>query len=313
MASKIGVETTTQPFTVTILQKARYKGLKDALYEIRSEVLDGKLPVVFFEGFDIYSSEDDKLSWLKYFLSPMQDGKFFDNGCDQHIGPAVFIFVQGESDHFTGFPRKQPDGSAFFKEAKGPDFVSRLRGCVKKDSNEYQPLENVIKWYLRTTNDGKPLSIGMFKPRDHCPLKRTFKDILATHVNVLGPNRVNKILNDLFVTRRAILLRFLLTRMLKIPEDQEISIDGNVLNALLSIPGFRHGARSIESTFIMSQVLRMKDKKERFTGNHLPPIKQRELHVDAEEFGECLKKEFSEFKRSPDRYIQDRYFKTGTA
>lgn len=45
------------------------------------------------------------------------------------------------------------------------------------------------------------------------------------------------------------------------------------------------------------------------TENHLPPIKQHELHVDGEIFGRYLKESFSRPERSSDRFIQDRCFK----
>lgn len=82
-----------QPTTVTIFQLQDHIDPKKAFYIIRDNVLLAKIPVVFFKDFDIDSSGGDKLSWLKYFLAPMRDEKFFDKECDRHIGPAVFAFV----------------------------------------------------------------------------------------------------------------------------------------------------------------------------------------------------------------------------
>ncbi|ODM20539.1 hypothetical protein SI65_03592 [Aspergillus cristatus] len=174
---------------------------------------------------------------------------------------------------------------------------------------KYEPLKNVMELYLQPQNDNeKPLSIGMFKrvqehketnideqhtngtfkhEQDH---KKEFKSTLEAYVNVLGPKKVNGTSDDLlFVTRRATLLRSLLKRMLKIPEDQKIYIAPNVLNALLSISEFRHGSRSIEFILNMSEIT-MKDNK-CSTEKHLPPKEQRELHVDGTIFDTCLVEE----------------------
>lgn len=93
--------------------------LIDAFQLIRDKSLSGRIPLVFWDEFDT-----NNLFWLRYFLAPMQDGKFQ----GQHpIGRCIFVFAGGTAYSMERFDRKNDE--AFIK-AKGPDFVSRLRGYV---------------------------------------------------------------------------------------------------------------------------------------------------------------------------------------
>lgn len=93
--------------------------LIDAFQLIRDKSLSGRIPLVFWDEFDT-----NNLFWLRYFLAPMQDGKFQ----GQHpIGRCIFVFAGGTSHCMENFDKK---GNPDFIAAKGPDFVSRLRGYV---------------------------------------------------------------------------------------------------------------------------------------------------------------------------------------
>lgn len=101
-----------------------------ALHAVRDKVLEGKLPLVFFDEFD--SGFDGELGWLKYFLAPMQDGKF-KHGEQMHpIGKAIFVFAGGTSHTFQKFYPDTPseERKPVLIGAKVPDFVSRLRGYI---------------------------------------------------------------------------------------------------------------------------------------------------------------------------------------
>jgi len=89
---------------------------------------DGTMPLIFFDEFDC-ALGNQMCGWLKYFLAPMQDGKFND-GSDIHpIGRAIFVFAGGTKSSYLEFAEQEHKGSEFIK-AKGPDFLSRLRGYV---------------------------------------------------------------------------------------------------------------------------------------------------------------------------------------
>ena len=67
-------------------------------------------------------------------------------------------------------------------------------------------------------------------------------------------------------------------------------VDEKLLNAILTIDTFRHGARSIESILAMSGL-----ETQVFGRNDLPKSQQLNLHVDEKEFNELLDKEFKGF------------------
>lgn len=104
-----------------------YSDLLAAFQLIRDRTLSGALPLVLFDEFDTGLS-GSKLGWLRYFLAPMQEGKFLDHGRMHPLGPAILIFIGGTSSTLARFiSDTQTDD---FIAAKGPDFVSRLRGFV---------------------------------------------------------------------------------------------------------------------------------------------------------------------------------------
>ncbi len=100
--------------------------LLSALHQVRDIGLSGKLPLVFWDEFDA-SLGETPLGWLRYFLAPMQDGKFQDGQISHPIGRAIFVFAGGTSSSMDEF-NKGTDKD--FRLAKGPDFASRLKGYI---------------------------------------------------------------------------------------------------------------------------------------------------------------------------------------
>jgi hypothetical protein len=100
--------------------------LHDALHQVRDVALSGSIPLVFWDEFDaVY--EDQPLGWLKHFLAPMQDGNFRQGQILHSIGPAIFIFAGGTSESFELFGQQDVQR---FREVKGTDFISRLKGFI---------------------------------------------------------------------------------------------------------------------------------------------------------------------------------------
>ncbi len=97
-----------------------------AFHVVRDIFLSGKIPIVFFDEFD--SDFGGKLGWLKYFLAPMQDGVFSDGQAIHPIGRSIFVFAGGTCCTYDEFCCRGQDPD--FRAAKGPDFISRLRGFV---------------------------------------------------------------------------------------------------------------------------------------------------------------------------------------
>lgn len=233
--------------------------LMSAFHKVRDLSLVGKIPLVFFDEFD--SAFEGKLGWLRYFLAPMQDGVFREGDSVHPIGKAIFVFAGGTSRTYKEFCGEDiPDEKEypqFFKEfqnAKGPDFVSRLRG----------------------------------------------------YVNILGPNQTDEQWDQLFIIRRAMLLRSLLER--KVPhlinENGEAQIDNGVLRALLKVARYKHESRSMEAILEMS----MLNNAKKWEQSHLPSKEQLKLHVDADQFSRLLMRD-AFFSEKIENLAQDLHYK----
>jgi len=99
--------------------------LAEAFQRLRDCVVEGCLPLVFWDEFD-GPLAGAPLGWLPQFLAPMQDGGFIDRGMFRPIGPAVFVFAGGIHATMASFKALAADRP----EAKATDFLSRLRGFV---------------------------------------------------------------------------------------------------------------------------------------------------------------------------------------
>lgn len=95
--------------------------LANAFHMVQSTSLGGRVPLVFFDEFDCKKGDVEN-AWLKYFLSPMNDGLFKHGESTHPIGKSIFVFAGGTSESFQQFNPGKND--------KGPDFMSRLRGYV---------------------------------------------------------------------------------------------------------------------------------------------------------------------------------------
>jgi hypothetical protein len=215
---------------------SQFKSITDlvnAFHKVRDLVLEGKIPLVFFDEFDSYYDQNF-LGWLKYFLAPMQDGVFKDGEMVHPIGKSIFVFAGGTSSTFEKFSRDDGYGTVSdeernkFREAKGIDFISRLRG----------------------------------------------------YVNIMGPNQNG---DDVFyVIRRALLFRSFLEKSAPgiFDSDKIARIDPGVLRALITIPTYKHGVRSMMAIIEMS---RLKERRV-FEQAALPSEKQLDLHVNGNLF-----------------------------
>lgn len=156
---------------------AQFTSLDDLIgvfHQVRNTTLRGKTPLVFFDEFD--SDFNGKRGWLKYFLAPMQDGEFNAGGVMHPIGKAIFVFAGGTSHTYQEFYKVEPDPHRAprgdgekpdahardaiqdFKDAKGPDFVSRLRGIVNilgpdqaNERDNFFPIRRAmaLRWQLK--------------------------------------------------------------------------------------------------------------------------------------------------------------------
>lgn len=110
---------------------------------------------------------------------------------------------------------------------------------------------------------------------------RDFMSRLRGFLNILGPNAQGE-KDEGFLMRRALLLRSLLSRKAAHLFDSRniLQVDEGVLEALLTVSSYKHGARSMECLIDMSSL----SGKLMFERSCLPARHQLDLHVDAEEF-----------------------------
>jgi len=100
--------------------------LQGAFHRVRDTVLQGSIPLVFWDEFDT-SLGGQQLGWLRHFLAPMQDGHFLEGETLHPIGRAIFVFAGGTAFSMAEFTSQR---ASMFKAAKGPDFASRLKGHI---------------------------------------------------------------------------------------------------------------------------------------------------------------------------------------
>jgi RyR domain/ATPase family associated with various cellular activities (AAA) len=122
MATEIGGPD-TKCIEFNVSQFTSVDDLHRALHHVRDAAVKGQMPFVFFDEFDT-----NKLEWLKHFLVPMREGVFQWKGSEFPVGRSVFVFAGGTKSRFEDFD--QGEAVEEFREKKGPDFVSRLRGYI---------------------------------------------------------------------------------------------------------------------------------------------------------------------------------------
>ena len=115
-----------KPLEYNVAQFTEVRDLAQAFHRAQDRALEDEVPLLVFDEFDT-DHEGQWLGWLKYFLAPMQDGQFKFGESMYHIGRAIFLFAGGTTETFAEFYDKHKELKEF-KDAKGPDFVSRLRG-----------------------------------------------------------------------------------------------------------------------------------------------------------------------------------------
>ncbi|MCL2477661.1 ATP-binding protein [Candidatus Bathycorpusculum sp.] len=114
--------------------------LSIAFNRIKDIVAERKLPIVFWDEFDS-DLAGARNGWLRYFLAPMQDGKYYEKGYELNIGRAIFIFAGGTCHTANKFTATKAQNSGI--KCKLPDFIDRvsdkgfvdIRGIRNSDSN----------------------------------------------------------------------------------------------------------------------------------------------------------------------------------
>jgi hypothetical protein len=219
-----------------------------AFHQVRDQVLQGKLPVAFFDEFDAHSYR-----WLASLLAPMQDGRFQDRQLTHTIGKCIFVFAGGTSWTFDTFgprapsPGDQNESSAWreFRLAKGPDFKSRIDG------------------YLNVVGPNR----RMLAASPSGPEATTW---VGGHGLAPDPGDIG------YPIRRALMIR----SELRCEPQNKLDMDEGLLRALLLVDAYTHGARSLAK--IVQPFLVARER--RVTRSLTLPDAQLGMHVDTKAF-----------------------------
>ncbi|MCB2231721.1 AAA family ATPase [bacterium] len=254
--------------TFNLSQFTDTEELAAAFHLVRDSSVRGRIPLVFFDEFDTGMS-GEKLFWLKHFLAPMQDGLFMDRGAAHPIGKAIFVFAGGIYSSFEKF-NIQPEKPA--QPGKTQD-QPRVDEAVKDTDQSQTSVQ---------TDAAEPLIYGDFKDAkgpDFVSRLRALLDI--TGIEHVGLPTASALL------RRASILRFQLKNKAKgaFDVDGGLQIDPSLARALLQVPRYHHGVRSMEAILDMSRI----GSCRHLTPSCLPPQEQMDLHVASEEFSNLLR------------------------
>jgi len=240
-----------------------------AFHQVRDAVLGGVTPVAFWDEFDSQSYK-----WLQYLLAPMQDGAFQDGQLAHPIGKCIFIFAGGTSPALQEFGVKEP--------VKLTDDILAALDTEDRAERRREFREAAERYR----------AFKLLKGPD-------FVSRLHGYLNVLGPNpRIETGCVDItWPIRRAIILRAILGGSDAIdPVSGELDIDPGLLDALLAVPAYRHGARSFEK--IIKGIVQ-DGRGKRLRRSALPPEPLLERETDAAAFLRLLRQRDA-FKNYPD-------------
>ncbi len=184
--------------------------------------------------------DSKEYEWLQYLLAPMQDGRFQDGQLNHAIGKCVFVFAGGTSSTFEEFGPEKSDIAAYR--------TYRLKKGPDFHSrlDAFYNVPGPNQRQIRCTSGSPPITQWVPDASDVCaPL------------------------------RRALLIRALLN----VSENARLDFDPQLLDALLRVRSFKHGARSLEK---LVTSLRPGSGSGPIRRSALPPVSQIAMHVDTD-------------------------------
>ncbi|SMR46048.1 unnamed protein product [Zymoseptoria tritici ST99CH_1E4] len=169
------------------------------------------------------------------------------------------------------------------------DFLILMRDGLFTDRGHVRSLGHPLLFFLVNqevpTMDGAPTpttqDFGGRKAVDDSVLL----DYLHGVVRISGPNQ-SGVHDKMFCIRRATMLRqMLIQKFPHLEKNGTIKIDEAVLHALLLVPGYKHGLRSLDKILSTSRL----SGRTKFDISALPPEEQLQLHVDGRIFMSFLR------------------------
>jgi len=239
--------------TFNLSQFSDLSDLIGAFHQIRDRVVSGTTPLVFWEEFDSAAYK-----WLQYLLVPMQDGKFQEGQITHPIGKSIFVFTSATCATYYKFGPINPN-------LLSHDVLERLR--------KYQRLEEL---------EGAWRQFVLAKGPD-------FKSLLVGNLNLAGVNRRQTCVEEdgrrlwiddrddlCFPIRRALFIR----SQFKVEGGARLSVDLGLLRAMLEVPFYKSGARSLHA---MCKYL-SEGSSGTIDRSSLPSSDFLDLHVDSRMF-----------------------------
>ncbi len=197
--------------------------------------------------------DSQEYRWLQYLLAPMQDGRFQDRQMTHRIGKCVFIFAGATSHTFKDFGPAPADPNGWKKFVLGKGPDFHSRIDAYYDVLGPNP---------RLSSNTKTPAAG-------------------------GSQRIDSA-DRCYPLRRAILLRSYLAKK----EKGLLDIDPGLLTALLEVPWYRHGARSLSK---LAQSLKPERITDPIRRSCLPPPGIMALHLSFD-YGKRFQEEEDESK-----------------
>ncbi|MCL1913096.1 MAG: RyR domain-containing protein [Eubacteriaceae bacterium] len=197
--------------------ETKLAGLSDlnaAFQNIRELNLDGKLSLVFFEGFGA-----NRCEWQECFDMPVREGIFVDGSGKHKLGKCIFVFIDDTSEGSEDNAKPTMPGSREEPECpfhlSRPDFVSGLSGVV--GIIDINPKVILHKEHSVEENENFSMS----------------------NAKTSGDRS--------YVLKRALILRSLC-------EEGNYTIDPSVVWTMLHTSRYKHGVRSMRSVYEMCRI-----------------------------------------------------------
>ena len=187
---------------------------------------------------------------------------------NEELGWIKYFLVPMQDGEFLDFETMHPIGKSIFVFAGST--YNRL-----KDFNEFCSYSNIQGKSYPGTDPRRKIS-------NKCP---DFLSRLRGYVNILGLNQSNE-KDETYIIRRAIQLRSLIEENApKVIRENNARVSCEILNALINVPEYMHGVRSMQAIVEMSIL----HEKNSWETAYLPPKDQLELHIKSiDEFYKLL-------------------------
>jgi hypothetical protein len=232
-------------FTFNLAQFSDKKDIYRSFHMIRDQVMQGRLPFVFWEDID-----SGNFKWLRYLLSPMKDGLIQGKNDILHTGQCIFIFT-GNSEN-----------GKFLYKPEDPDAGRVSKKTGKRQRKRIKVFKASKVWDFRNNLDAS-LCISGVNREDGYSAEQ--ENLIAEYPE-----------DFMYPVRRAQYLRSGLGKK----NNRKLKMDPGLIMAFLKTGEYKKGVSSM--TRILEHL--KKDSSRKISRSELPSVKFMSGHVDFDEF-----------------------------